>query len=76
MPGQIPRCMPVEITQKWRDLAEKRRAHLVELFDSGRWKRYYNEEQLVARTREAVRLVETWEQLVTPPGATKPAAAE
>ena len=71
MSGQIPRRMSAEITQKWRDLAEKRRAHLVELFDSGRWKLYYNEEQLVARTREAIRLVETWEQLVSRPGAAK-----
>jgi uncharacterized repeat protein (TIGR03809 family) len=71
MSGQIPRCMPVEITQKWRDLAEKRRAHLVELFDSGRWKHYYNEEQLVARTREAIRLVETWDQLAMSSGAAK-----
>ena len=44
MPEQVPRCMPVELTRKWRDLAEKRRAHLIELYDSGRWKHYYTEE--------------------------------
>jgi hypothetical protein len=25
------------VAQKWRALAERRRAHLVELYDSGRW---------------------------------------
>jgi uncharacterized repeat protein (TIGR03809 family) len=68
--------MPVEITRRWRALAEKRRAHFVELYDSGRWKHYYTEEQLLARMREAIRLAETWEQLSTPPGAPLAIAAE
>ena len=76
MPAQIPRRMSAEITQKWRDLAVRRRAHFVELYESGRWKHYYTEEQLLARLREAVRLAETWEQLSTPPGAPKALAAE
>src|SRR5205807_9859497 len=28
-----------EVAQKWRALAERRRAHFVELYHSGRWKR-------------------------------------
>ncbi len=76
MPAQIPRCMPVEITRKWRKLAEQRRAHFIELYDTGRWKHYYTEEQLLSRMREAIRLAETWEQLSTPPGAPKRLAAE
>jgi hypothetical protein len=76
MPAQIPRCMSVEITQKGRDLAERRRAYFIELYQSGRWKHYYTEELLVARTREAVRLAETWEQLSVPLGAPKTLAAE
>jgi uncharacterized repeat protein (TIGR03809 family) len=63
MPEQIPRTMSVELTRKWRDLAEKRRAHLIELYDSGRWKHYYTEEQLVARMREAINHVDRWERL-------------
>ncbi len=63
MPGQIPRCMSAEITRAWRDLAEKRRAHLIELYDSGRWKHYYTEEQLVVRMREAINLRDTWDRL-------------
>ncbi len=75
MPARLPRCMSVEIMQKWRALAEQRRAHFAELYDSGRWKHYYTEEELLARTREAVRLSEAWDQLSTPPGVPKALAA-
>jgi len=68
--------MPTELTQKWRALAEQRRAHLIELYDSGRWKHYYSEEQLLARMREAIRLVETWERLSTQPDTVRAMAAE
>ena len=54
MPAQIPRRMSAEITQKWRDLAERRRAHFIELYDTGRWKLYYTEEQMLARIDEAL----------------------
>jgi uncharacterized repeat protein (TIGR03809 family) len=76
MSEQIPRCMPVEITRRWRELAERRRAHFIELYDSGRWKHYYTEEQLLARMREAIHLAETWEHLSAPPGAPLAIAAE
>jgi uncharacterized repeat protein (TIGR03809 family) len=63
MLGTIPRCMPAEITRKGRELAERRRAHLVELYDTGRWKHYYTREQFIIRMREAIALVETWDGL-------------
>jgi uncharacterized repeat protein (TIGR03809 family) len=58
--------MPAEITRKGRELAERRRAHLVELYDTGRWKHYYTWEQLLVRMREAIKVVETWERLAVP----------
>ena len=76
MSEQIPRCMPVEITRRWRALAEQRRAHFIELYDTGRWKHYYTEEQLLARMREAIRLTETWDRLSTPPDEVRALAAE
>ena len=76
MSEQIPRCMSVELTRKWRDLAEKRRAHLIELYDSGRWKHYYTEEQLVVRMREAINLADKWDRLSTGPGGPHRIAAE
>jgi uncharacterized repeat protein (TIGR03809 family) len=51
------------IAQKWRALAERRRAHLVQLYDSGRWKLYFSEEQLLHHMREAVRLTERWAEI-------------
>jgi uncharacterized repeat protein (TIGR03809 family) len=59
--------MPAKITLKGRELAERRRAHLVELYDTGRWKHYYTQEQLLVRMREALNMIETWERLATPP---------
>jgi len=76
MPGTIPRCMPAEITSKGRELAERRRVHLVELYDSGRWKHYYTQEQLVVRMREAIALVETWDRLAGPAEPPRTIAAE
>jgi uncharacterized repeat protein (TIGR03809 family) len=55
------------VAQKWRRLAEQRRAHFVELFHSGRWKRYYTEEQYLERMREAIRLAERWAMIAPPP---------
>jgi len=49
-----------QVAQKWRDLAERRRAHFVELYHSGRWKHYYSEEQFLHRMREAIRAAESW----------------
>lgn len=76
MSEQIPRSMPVELTRKGRELAERRRAHFIELFDTGRWKHYYTEEQLLVRMREAIRMVETWERLGGRPDAPHAIAAE
>jgi hypothetical protein len=34
------------IARKWHALAERRRAHLIELRNNGRWKLYFSEGQL------------------------------
>jgi hypothetical protein len=34
------------VARKWLALAERRRAHLIELRDSGRWRRYYTKGDL------------------------------
>jgi uncharacterized repeat protein (TIGR03809 family) len=51
------------VAQKWRDLAERRRAHFFALFHSGRWKRYYTEQQFLDCLREAVRMSERWVEI-------------
>jgi len=55
------------VAQKWRQLAERRRAHFIELFNSGRWKHYYNEEQYLTRMRETFRLAERWAVIAPSP---------
>src|SRR5262245_65586289 len=48
------------VAQKWRDLAERRRAHFVELYHSGRWKHYYTEERFLHCMRESMRAADNW----------------
>ena len=55
--------MPDDITRRWRELAERRRIHFVELYDSGRWKRYYNESEFVAQMHEVVAQSDAWTRL-------------
>src|SRR5688572_19025621 len=49
--------------QRWRDLADKRRAYFTELYRSGRWKLYYAEDEMLARMREVVAAAERWEEI-------------
>ena len=61
-----PRPYPFAIdsaARKWRDLAERRRDHLVELYRSGRWQHYYTDQEFVAEMRQAVALAERWAAL-------------
>jgi uncharacterized repeat protein (TIGR03809 family) len=55
------------VAQKWRALAERRREHLVELYDSGRWKHYYTEGELLYRMREAIQQAERWAEIAPRP---------
>lgn len=66
MSKTIPDQMSPEIAGKWHDLAERRRAHFVDLYETGRWKHYYNESEFIALMRETVRLVDDWSRLATP----------
>jgi hypothetical protein len=56
-----------QVAQKWRVLAERRRADFVELYRSGRWKRYYTEEQFLRGMREAMRASERWAAIAPTP---------
>jgi uncharacterized repeat protein (TIGR03809 family) len=52
------------VSLRWRSLAERRRAHFVELYKSGRWRRYYTEEAFLAHMREVVRGADEWSRMV------------
>ena len=58
-----------EIAQKWRALAQRRREHFVELYASGRWKRYYSEAKFIDRMREVTSSAERWAAIAPPPAA-------
>jgi uncharacterized repeat protein (TIGR03809 family) len=49
-----------KIAEKWRDLAEKRRDYFSDLYSSGRWKRYYEQDELLAQTREVAEICDRW----------------
>ena len=51
------------IARKWLALAERRRAHVAELRDSGRWKHYYTPAELLEALREAVAARDRWATL-------------
>lgn len=50
----------------WRELAEKRLEYLTEMFETGRWRRYYSEYVFLENIKEAKLAVETWRALSTP----------
>jgi hypothetical protein len=51
------------IARRWHALAERRRAHVAELRDSGRWRHYYTWEELLDALREAVNTRDEWARL-------------
>jgi uncharacterized repeat protein (TIGR03809 family) len=62
-----------EMSRKWLALAERRLAHAVALYRSGRWQRYYDAERLAALIRESIAAVQRWKQLA---GRTRAPAAD
>jgi uncharacterized repeat protein (TIGR03809 family) len=51
------------LSARWCALAEKRLEHLTELFESGRWRRYYNEHSFLENIQEAKFAVKNWRAL-------------
>jgi uncharacterized repeat protein (TIGR03809 family) len=56
--------LSIENTRKWHALAERRRAYFVELYRSGRWRRYYGEEAFLAHLRAVMQNVEQWAKVL------------
>jgi uncharacterized repeat protein (TIGR03809 family) len=61
-----------DIARQWRALAERRREHFADLYDSGRWRKYYREQSFLAQMRETARMSEAWDR-VTRSDAPQPA---
>ncbi len=52
-----------DILNRWCVLAEQRLDFLIELYESGRWRRYHSENAFMENLREAKTVVETWRAL-------------
>jgi len=65
-----------DVAARWCALAEQRLEYLTEMFESGRWRRFYSERAFFENIKEAKRAVETWRGLsVRAPVEGLPAAA-
>ena len=52
-----------EIALQWHDLASRRLAYFIALYDSGRWKRYYTQESFTLRISDAIKAKKIWGEL-------------
>lgn len=65
------------IALKWRNIAEQRRDHHLDLYKSGRWKHYYTDEEFLIEMRQAVVIADRWALIAPRPGEPEiPAAIE
>lgn len=64
-----------EIAQRWHGLAEQRLAYYTELYRSGRWKHYYNQEAFAARMLDVIAAAKKWRMLAGRPEAPMPLEA-
>jgi uncharacterized repeat protein (TIGR03809 family) len=62
----VPRLTLDGVAQRWRALAERRCAHLLELHRSGRWTAYYGEARFRALLRDALRQSARWSEIAPP----------
>jgi hypothetical protein len=53
------------LADRWTALTQARLEYLTNLFESGRWRRFYSEADLLENIREAKVAVETWRGLST-----------
>ena len=53
-----------KIAERWLDLAERRRGHFAELYRSGRWRLYYEEDAFRAHVREVARICDRWASIL------------
>ena len=51
------------MARKWRSLAERRRAHFIELYRTGRWRKYFGEQEFLKIVREIAADLDGWDAL-------------
>jgi uncharacterized repeat protein (TIGR03809 family) len=55
------------VARKWRALAQQRCVHFDDLYRTGRWTRYYTEQEFLAALRDAVTIAERWAKIAPLP---------
>jgi uncharacterized repeat protein (TIGR03809 family) len=65
-----------DIVARWCALAEQRLEYLTELFETGRWRRYYSELAFLENIQEAKTAVEIWRALSTREACSDDAAVD
>jgi len=65
----------IEAVRRWHSLSERRRNHIVELYRSERWRRYYTEDAFRNLMREAIQDSESWGRVLADMSGSAPAAA-
>jgi hypothetical protein len=65
MTSQADTAKGREIVARWCNLAEQRLEYLTELFDTGRWRRFYGEQAFLENIREAKTAVEAWRDILS-----------
>jgi uncharacterized repeat protein (TIGR03809 family) len=76
-PAMLPAAAKWEsVVRKWRSLAERRSAHHIEMFNSGRWKHYYTDEEFLVAMRSAIVNARNWGALAPTAEERASAAAE
>jgi uncharacterized repeat protein (TIGR03809 family) len=53
----------LDVASRWRVLTERQVANLVDMYETGRWRRYYDEEQFRQLMQESIAAVEAWRHL-------------
>jgi uncharacterized repeat protein (TIGR03809 family) len=48
---------------KWRQLAERRRDHYIELYKTGRWRHYCTDLEFLTKMRAAIALAQRWAKI-------------
>ena len=69
MASQLGVARGREIVARWCNLAEQRLDYLTELFETGRWRRFYSEPAFLENVREAKAAVEAWRDLLSREGS-------
>jgi hypothetical protein len=70
MPAGIPAHFDA-VTKRGRMLALRRHAYYLELFKSGRWSRYFTEQEFIERMRDVMTTTVFWSRLAERAGVDK-----